>query len=271
MPGMRATGYGNRSANGPAGPRLVVAAAIVTLLITGGLCGAAAAAARDSANEVELQQAICRVVDTAAAANRLPSAFLTRILWQESRFHSDATSPAGAEGVAQFMPRTAAERGLTDPREPVPAIAQAARLLADLAARFGNLGLAAAGYNAGAARIARWLHAQSDLPAETRRYVLAVTGRTPEEWAHGGAAQPIAVFDRRPCLGVMADLVRSVPDRARGSEREARLYRLLARAVGLLSEMSRRRSAGGEEAVLGAERLCDSVRTLGAHCAVYGH
>ena len=232
---------------------------------------AAAAATRDPGSEADLRQAICRVVDTAAAANRLPPAFLARILWQESRFHSDATSPVGAEGVAQFMPRTAAERGLSDPREPVPAITQAARLLADLAARFGNLGLAAAGYNAGAARVAKWLRAQSELPAETRRYVVAVTGRAPEEWLHGADSQRFIGIDRRPCLGVMADLVRSAPRQAGDSVPEDRIYRLMARAAGLLSELSRRRSGAGEESVQGAERLCDNVRALGAHCAVYRH
>ena len=108
------------------------------------------------------------MVDGAAAANRLPAAFLTRILWQESRFRTDVISPAGAQGVAQFMPQTAAERGLADPYDPGPAIAQAARLLAELGGRFGNLGLAAAAYNAGPARVAKFLGAQSDLPEETR-------------------------------------------------------------------------------------------------------
>ena len=51
------------------------------------------------------QKAICRIVDAAAESNRLPTAFLTRVLWQESGFRTDVTSPAGAAGVAQFMPK----------------------------------------------------------------------------------------------------------------------------------------------------------------------
>src|SRR5438046_1497489 len=81
------------------------------------------------------QEAICRMVDAAAENNRLPTAFLTRVLWQESGFRTDVTSPAGAAGVAQFMPETAAKRGLADPYDPGPAIIQAARLLDEFLAR----------------------------------------------------------------------------------------------------------------------------------------
>src|SRR5207237_4280871 len=109
--------------------------------------------------------------------HRLPAGFLTPSLWQASRFRTDVISPAGAEGVAQFVPQAAAERGLAGPYDAGPAIAQAARFLAELGGRFGNLGLAAAAYNAGPARVAKFLRAQSDLPEETRLYVLAVTGR----------------------------------------------------------------------------------------------
>src|ERR1051325_492441 len=109
----------------------------------------------------QLQQSICPIVDDAATSNRLPPGFLARVLWHESGFRSDATSPAGAEGIAQFMPKTAIERGLREPRNVAPAIMAAARLLAELKTRFGNFGLAAAAYNAGPARIARWTHAQT--------------------------------------------------------------------------------------------------------------
>src|SRR5438105_2668498 len=128
------------------------------------------------------QEAICRMVDAAAENNRLTTAFLTRVLWQESGFRTDVTSPAGAAGVAQFMPVTAAMRGLADPYDPGPAIFEAARLLAELADRFGNLGLAAAAYNTGAGRLSKWLLAETTLPIETQLYVLAVTGHRAEEW-----------------------------------------------------------------------------------------
>jgi soluble lytic murein transglycosylase-like protein len=73
------------------------------------------------------------------------------------------------------MPQTAAERGLADPFDPEQAIPQAARFLADLRRQFGSLGIAAAAYNAGPARVANWLRGESDLPAETRAYVRFIT------------------------------------------------------------------------------------------------
>jgi hypothetical protein len=125
---------------------------------------------------------ICRDIEQAANANRLPVAYLSRLLWTESRFNSAATSPKGAEGIAQFMPGTAAEEGLEDPRDPASSIAHAARLLVRLHRRFGNLGLAAAAYNAGPARLTDWLQGLRYLPAETGRYVQLVTGDSVERW-----------------------------------------------------------------------------------------
>ena len=94
---------------------------------------------------------------------------------QESNFQPDAVSPVGARGIAQFMPGTAAERGLANPNDPQAAIPKAAELLANLKQRFGNLGLAAAAYNAGATRVANWLAGAGELPNETRDYVMIVT------------------------------------------------------------------------------------------------
>jgi len=125
-------------------------------------------------------------IDAAARATSLPPEILIRLLWVESRFRPMAVSPAGAQGIAQFMPATAAERGLINPFAPAQAIPQAAKLLADLTFRFGNVGLGLAAYNAGAGRTARWLDDAGLLPAETRQFVTAITGRSPEEWAAFG-------------------------------------------------------------------------------------
>jgi soluble lytic murein transglycosylase-like protein len=184
------------------------------------------------------RQSLCAVVDQAAAANRLSAAFLTRVLWQESRFRRDALSPKGAQGVAQFMPPTALDRGLADPWEPEPAIAAAGRLLADLAARFGNIGLAAAAYNAGGARVERWLHGQADLPIETRRYVRLVTGRDAEDWAlapvRPATMAPAGAAD---CLQTVAQLPRALsPGSPQGG---SPLDRLLAHALSLAERQPR--------------------------------
>src|SRR5207302_9163326 len=84
--------------------------------------GSVAPAGTKAQRAAALHEWICRVIDVAADTHRLPSPFLTRVLWQESRFRADVTSRAGAAGVAQFMPGTAAERGLADPYDPDSAI-----------------------------------------------------------------------------------------------------------------------------------------------------
>ncbi len=93
-------------------------------------------------------------------------------------------------GIAQFMPGTARWRGLADPFEPSEALNQSARWLSELRALFGNLGLAAAAYNAGPQRVKDWIAGHGKLPGETRAYVLTITGRTADEWLHGNAKQP---------------------------------------------------------------------------------
>jgi hypothetical protein len=125
---------------------------------------------------------ICRAVEQAAAENDLPVEFFARVIWQESRFNARAISPKGAEGIAQFMPATADFRGLADPFDPIAALHKAASYLADLRKQFGNLGLAAAGYNAGPGRVSAWLAGQGGLPGETRNYVAVTTGRSADEW-----------------------------------------------------------------------------------------
>lgn len=132
-----------------------------------------------------VEQALCRLIDESAKARSLPVPFLTRLIWRESSFRVGVVSPAGAQGVAQFMPGTAKERGLLDPFDPEQAIPHAAHLLADLKRQFGNLGLAAAAYNGGAARVSKWLAGDGGLPAETRAYVAAITGVPADDWRTG--------------------------------------------------------------------------------------
>jgi hypothetical protein len=128
-------------------------------------------------------ETICRLIRSAAREHEIPAGFLTRLIWQESRFRVTAVSHAGAQGIAQFMPATAAERDLEDPFDPRQAVRAAASLLSSLNERFGNLGLAAAAYNAGPGRVSAWLRKRKRLPAETRNYVKAITGRPASSWA----------------------------------------------------------------------------------------
>jgi hypothetical protein len=184
-------------------------------------------------------QAVCRTVDRVAGADRLPEAFLTRVLWQESRLHSDALSPKGAEGVAQFMPPTATEHGLADPWSPGPAIAAAGRLLADLRLRFGNLGLAAAAYNAGAGRVEKWLRGKSELPVETRAYVRIVTGRAIEDWLPASVADGREPPDPADCVATVAALPRGGSAGWPATSRPELLGRVLAHALALAESQGR--------------------------------
>jgi hypothetical protein len=61
-------------------------------------------------------------------------------------------------------------------------------LLNELRTQFGNLGLAAAAYNAGPHRVRQWLVGRGHLPGETRAYVQAVTGHSVEDWAASRAS-----------------------------------------------------------------------------------
>src|SRR5689334_15145206 len=141
------------------------------------------AAAFGNPSSETVEQALCRLIDEAALARQIPSDFLTRLIWRESSFRTSVISPAGAQGVAQFMPGTAKERGLEDPFDPEQAIPKAAELIAHLSEQFGNLGLAAAAYNGGPARVSAWLAGRGELPMETKNYVLNITGRSAEDWA----------------------------------------------------------------------------------------
>lgn len=153
------------------------------LALCGIVLGCGTAWANPGASTETVQQALCRLIEGAARSQRVPHDLLTRLIWQESSFRPHVVSPAGAQGIAQFMPGTAQERGLADPFDPEQAIPKAAEFIAHLTEQFGNLGLAAAAYNGGPARVTSWLAGRGELPAETRNYVIAVTGRSAEEWA----------------------------------------------------------------------------------------
>ena len=145
----------------------------------------------DAARESDTREAMCLMIESAARASSLPLEFFARVIWQESRFQSDAVGPVTrngqrAQGIAQFMPGTANERGLLDPFNPVQALPKSAEFLSELREQFGNLGLAAAAYNAGPKRIQDWLAGSGYMPRETRNYVFAITGSSVDDWAAAG-------------------------------------------------------------------------------------
>lgn len=189
-------------------------------------------------------EAMCLMIESAAAAHRLPLEFFARVIWQESRFQPDAVGPVTrsgerAQGVAQFMPGTASERRLLDPFDPVQALPKSAEFLSELRNRFGNLGLAAAAYNAGPRRVQEWLDGTGALPTETRHYVYAITGTPADDWARAG---PAGVKDRAPpagCRELMALLRRAPNPFVTGLEQRVKLGAAAPWGVQLAAGFSR--------------------------------
>ena len=120
----------------------------------------------------------------ARAAQRwnVSAALIAAQLYAESNFNPFAQSPAGARGIAQFMPGTADAYGLSNPFDADAAIDAQAHLMRDLLRRFASVPLALAAYNAGPAPVA----ACGCVPAypETRAYVAKILGLL------GGAGEP---------------------------------------------------------------------------------
>jgi hypothetical protein len=109
-----------------------------------------------------------------AARWNVSAALLAAQLLAESNFNPYAVSPAGAQGIAQFMPGTAASYGLKDPFDPGEAIDAQAHLMSDLLREFHSIPLALAAYNAGPGAVA----ACDCVPPypETRAYVARILG-----------------------------------------------------------------------------------------------
>jgi len=193
---------------------------------------------------------LCETAVKVAQAHNLPAPFFTRLIQQESGFNPHVVSSAGAQGIAQFMPRTAASRGLADPFEPLSALAASAKFLAELVGQFGNLGLAAAAYNAGPKRVQDWMARRGKLPGETRNYVRTITGRVAETWAATRAKkEQVGLASPAGCPVIARDEV-SVPvaegnkaNDSRASQAQAsvrtRLVKVAAMVRGALPRPSR--------------------------------
>jgi hypothetical protein len=262
------------------------------------------------AGGADLRESVCMMIESAARAHNLPLEFFARVIWQESRFQVNVVGPRTrsgdrAQGIAQFMPRTAAERGLLDPFDPVQALPKSAEFLRELYDQFGNLGLAAAAYNAGPGRVREYLSARRSLPAETRHYVLAITGMSVDEWAASGKREPAPIA--KPGCGELMALLHRAPNPfvqkleervnlvavapwgvqlAAGFSRDHALsnYAMLAkryaeilagRDPSLLSSVFRTRGTQpfyqvrvGADTRAAAESLCGSIRRAGGACFV---
>ena len=111
-------------------------------------------------------------IDAAAAKYNVDPALLRGLIRQESNFNPNAGSPAGARGLTQLMPGTAAALGV-NPAIPAQAIEGGAKYLRQQLDKFGNdPAKALAAYNAGPGAVQRY----GGIPpfAETQNYVRKV-------------------------------------------------------------------------------------------------
>ncbi|MGX6447192.1 transglycosylase SLT domain-containing protein, partial [Patulibacter sp. S7RM1-6] len=130
-------------------------------------------------------------IRAAAIRHKVSAALLAAQLRQESGFDPNARSDAGAQGIAQFMPGTAAAMGLRDPFDPEQAIDAQARLMSRLLRRFGSVQLALAAYNAGEGNVTRY----RGIPPfpETRHYVATIIALMKGYDPTGGLADALAI------------------------------------------------------------------------------
>src|SRR6185369_16623022 len=130
------------------------------------------AAGARAPSDADLRESVCLMIESSARANNLPLEFFARVIWQESRFQPGVVGPRTrsgerAQGIAQFMPRTAAERGLLDPFDPVQKLEERVNIVA--ASPWGVQ------LSAGFSRD----HALANYAMLAKRYAEVLTGRDP--------------------------------------------------------------------------------------------
>ncbi|HEV2543689.1 MAG TPA: lytic transglycosylase domain-containing protein [Methylobacterium sp.] len=218
--------------------------------------------------------AIAALIAQAAASTGVPSDFLLKLLKRESGLNPMAVSPKGALGIAQFMPATAAERGLADPFDPVQAIPKAAELLRDLRQRYGNWALAAAAYNAGPGRVDAWLVGRLELPKETVDYVANITGVNTPSWTSAyrptGPVWPLqlaSLAPPMPLFSVASDATRiRVSDRRETGADAKRMTKPADGTAAPLTTAQLRAAAGGLLRSAGASSPCAALLNSAAQC-----
>lgn len=247
---------------------------------------------------------VCTLIERNAAEQGLDPNYLARLLWKESRFDPAAISPAGALGIAQFMPGTARLYRLDDPFNPAEAIRKSAWYLARLTEQFGNKGLAAVAYNGGEARAARFVARQSALPFETLDYVESITGHSAHRWRDNPPAaselrlaldaglpfhtacermaetRKLREFDTQPRTYPWGVILASHPQRSGAAQQVARLNRTLGPILdgGKRVGYVRKRMQGMPQAVYTAQvgfegraeavTFCTRFQRLGGRCIV---
>lgn len=115
------------------------------------------------------------LINSTAQQYGLDPALLTAVVNQESGGNPNAQSSAGAQGLMQLMPATAASLGVTNPFDPTQNLQGGAQYLSQLLAQYdGDTSLALAAYNAGPGNVAKY----NGIPpfSETQNYVSSILG-----------------------------------------------------------------------------------------------
>jgi hypothetical protein len=176
-------------------------------------------------------QAVAPLVEQAARDNNLPPSIIYGVIWVESRFNPQATSPVGAMGLMQLMPKTArylAEcikwEGDADAYDPAFNIAAGSYYVARLIRQFdGDVDLALAAYNAGPGNIEKWMN-NTGLPDVSVEYYTMVQTAMQYFGPSPSSSAPIPVQDALPDddaldkLG-LAILIAGLSDRDFGLQR----------------------------------------------------
>ena len=142
----------------------------------------------------DVRESVCLMIEAAARSHDLPLRFFARVIWQESRFRPDVVDRARAareraQGIAQFMPGTAAERGLLDPFDPVQALPKSAEFLREAAPSVRQSGTGGGRLPPGPQRVrGGW---RENAPCPTRP--AATSSPSPalrSTWANSGEREP---------------------------------------------------------------------------------
>ena len=186
----------------------------VTLIRVGGASAAGCAASASSTDPVKagtIPHGWAPLVEKAAADSGVPSSVLAAQLDAESGWNPKAVSPAGAQGLSQFIPGTwATYGGGKDPFDPAAAIAAQGAYMKDLLNQVGPLAtssgqpavsLALAGYNAGVGRVFQY----GGIPPypETQNYVAKILASA-QKYAHNGDAPALTAAPASSCSGLPA-------------------------------------------------------------------
>jgi hypothetical protein len=161
---------------------------------------------------------ILQGIERGCVQERPAAGFLRPTDLARKQFRSQLGQPGRCPGYRAIYAWHRALARSGRPFEPLPALQESARWLRELREQFGNLGLAAAAYNAGPRRVQDWLAGRGNLPGETRAYVRIITGKPAEEWARGSLEDRVQTEAAMACGDIVRGMfVKALPAGSRES------------------------------------------------------